>query len=327
MKKEVLSSVIVAVLLLFLPAQATASFHKDVHGTPSKAESTVATSMRAHNTSDGTHSSRAGRVASITETEGQVQVINNLKGFRLESKGTEYYPGGNGYETQAIIRFVLTNETNRTITVADLSKTKAVDTKGNTYECALAVAGETMQVGHTYDFKPGVPVKCEFCVMRPKEEGMTMSLCQIRTLVFVKDWENQFIEFRNIPLPPKPVFKGQWSMKGNGVEGLLDLDFYGKTVDGTDLDGNEAKCFGTIFVAYGSGASVRPDECSILVWQGKGNSVKIAFVGGRSGELYRAVLSFNPVSNTMTITNVKPASEDSFGECYVTDGLVFKKSR
>ena len=68
----------------------------------------------------------------------------------------------------------------------------------------------------------------------PKE--VNMSLCQLRTQIHdtQKGYQDCFIEFRNIPIPQRPVavskpFKGEWFLKGNNIEGKLSLDFYEKS--------------------------------------------------------------------------------------------------
>lgn len=116
-------------------------------------------------------------------------------------------------------------------------------------------------------------------------------------------------------------FKGTWTATGNGFEAKAELDLYGMTVNGTDADYNDIKCYGMIHVGYGD----RVDDCSITACKPNGNKAGITFVSSRDGHLYTATLTVDPAKNTLTVSNVTLADGSEFGDCYVNDGLVLKK--
>lgn len=67
------------------------------------------------------------------------------------------------------------------------------------------------------------------------------------------------------------------------------------------------------------------NEYPILECQPEGNKATIKFVGGRDGNTYQAVLTFDPKTKKITVSDRKRLGEEEFGECYVDDGLVFSK--
>ncbi len=121
-------------------------------------------------------------------------------------------------------------------------------------------------------------------------------------------------------------FKGVWKAGVDFNEAVIELDFYGKSVNGWDDDGNDVKCYGTIHVGMGTNAyNYKVDDCVITAWKADGNKAEITFTGGRDGNVYTATLTVNPAKRTLTVGNVTRVGDSEFGECYVTDGLVLKK--
>lgn len=120
-------------------------------------------------------------------------------------------------------------------------------------------------------------------------------------------------------------FKGVWNMKSENAEGRMNLDLYSKSIVGMDAIGDEVKCYGTISVTFVYGASIRVDECVITESQPKGNKATIKFTGGRDGNTYQATLTYNPANKKITVSDTTRLGEEEFGECYVSDGLVFSK--
>lgn len=125
---------------------------------------------------------------------------------------------------------------------------------------------------------------------------------------------------QNSATAAKP-FKGIWTATGNGFEAKAELDLYGMTVNGTDADYNDIKCYGMIHVGYGD----RVDDCSITACNPNGNKAGITFVSSRDGHIYTAMLIVDPAKNTLTVSNVTLTDGSEFGDCYVNDGLVLKK--
>ena len=116
-------------------------------------------------------------------------------------------------------------------------------------------------------------------------------------------------------------FKGVWTATGNGFEAKAELNLYGKTINGTDADYNDIKCYGMIHVGYGD----RVDDCSITACKPNGNKAGITFVSSRDGHIYTAMLTVDPAKNTLTVSDVTLTDGSEFGDCYVNDGLVLKK--
>ena len=92
-------------------------------------------------------------------------------------------------------------------------------------------------------------------------------------------------------------FKGVWKAGVDFNEAVIELDFYGKSVNGWDDDGNDVKCYGTIHVGMGTNAyNYKVDDCVITAWKADGNKAEITFTGGRDGnalEVVRAGFSAN----------------------------------
>lgn len=208
---------------------------------------------------------------------------------------------------------------------------KTFDSDGNEYASRSIVGNRVTSLGNgNFDFEPGVPVKITYALFDLPQKGANMSLCQLRTQIHdaQKGYQDCFIEFRNVPIPQRPVavskpFKGEWFLKGNNIEGKLSLDFYEKSITGMDAEGNEIKCFGIISVGYGNGAGIQVDECPIISWQGNGNKATVKYIGGRDGNTYQSVLTYNAVSNKISISETKVLIDEGMGECYVSDGLIF----
>lgn len=120
-------------------------------------------------------------------------------------------------------------------------------------------------------------------------------------------------------------FKGVWNLKSNNYEGEMKIDLYNKSVVGMTFDGDEVQCYGTINVTIVNGASIRIDECVVTDSQPKGNKATVKFISGRDGNTYQAVLTYNPSSKDITISDRQRLGDEEFGDCYVYDGLVFSK--
>lgn len=120
-------------------------------------------------------------------------------------------------------------------------------------------------------------------------------------------------------------FKGTWTLQSNNAEGKLTLDLYNKSVTGMTFDGDDVKCYGTIYIGMTVGLSVRTDECLITECLPNGNKATVKFVGGRDGNTYQAILTYNPTTKKITVSDCQRLGDEEFGECYVTDGLIFSK--
>lgn len=256
-----------------------------------------------------------------------IKVVSNLPGFTIEYKGVKWQKDFCGIE------FTVVNNGNKATRVYYFDKMKTFDTDGNQYASRSIVGNNVTSLGNgDFDFEPGVPVRCTYALFDLPEKGMNMSLCQLRTQIHdVKQgYQDCFIEFRNVPIPQRTIaspgpFKGVWILKGNNVEGKLNLDFYEKSITGTDAEGNDVKCYGTIYVGYGSGAGIQVDECPIIAWQADGNKATVKYVGGRDGNTYQSVLTYDAVSGNISVSETRVIVDEGMGECYVEDGLVFSK--
>lgn len=157
------------------------------------------------------------------------------------------------------------------------------------------------------------------CIINESEKICLLPDCEgIKEFVNVSELQNPVVKLSG-------PFKGVWNMKDGDSEGKLTLDLYNKSVTGMSADGDDIKCYGTIYVCLVYGASIRVDECPILECQPEGNKATIKFVGGRDGNTYQAVLTFDPKTKKITVSDRKRLGEEEFGECYVDDGLVFSK--
>lgn len=317
MKKIIVSTIAIIAFALY-PLHANAQFLKKLGKALDKMEKKVDKAL-------GTGTQTTGSNASTT-ADG-IKVINNLPGFAIEYKGVVWQKDFCGIE------FVVTNKGTKTDRVYYFDKMKAYGADGSQYDCRSIVGNSVTSLGNgDFDFEPGVPVKCVFALFDLPESGTTMSLCQLRTQTHdpKKGYQERFVEFRNVPIPQRGAassepFKGVWTLKGNGIEGKLDLDFYGKSIAGTDAEGNNIKCYGTIYVGYGSGAGIQVDECSIIAWKADGNKATVQYVGGRDGNTYQSVLTYDPANGKISVSETKIVADEGMGECYVEDGLVFSK--
>lgn len=261
-----------------------------------------------------------------TKTVGNVKIVNKLPGFEVDYKGVTWQKDFCGVE------ITVTNTGDETVRVYDFNKMKTFDSDGNEYASRSFVGKNLTTVGNgDFDFEPGVPVKCVYALFDLPENGTTMSLLQLRTRTHegANGYVDRYIELRNVPIPARQTaapagakpFKGVWTATGNGFEAKAELDLYGKTVNGTDADYNDIKCYGMIHVGYGD----RVDDCSITACNPNGNKAGITFVSSRDGHIYTAMLTVDPAKNTLTVSDVTLTGDSEFGDCYVNDGLVLKK--
>lgn len=304
--------------LAFLPQNANALFFKKqakaIDNVEKKVDKVLDTGTRASG-------SKAG-----TASDG-TRVVNNLPQFTVEYKGVVWQEDFCGIE------FVVTNNGSEATRVYYFDKMKTFGADGNQYASRSIVGNSVTSLGNgDFDFEPGVPVKCVYALFDIPEKGTKMSLCQLRTQTHnpKKGYQDRYIEFRNVPVPARAAvasgpFKGVWKLKGNGIEGRLNLDFYNKSIDGIDAAGNDIKCYGTIYVGYGSGANVQVDDCPIIEWKSDGNKATVKYIGSRDGNTYQSVLTYNAASKKISVGETKVVVEEGMGNCFVEDGLVFSK--
>lgn len=261
-----------------------------------------------------------------TKTVGNVKIVNKLPGFEVDYKGVTWQKDFCGVE------ITVTNTGDETVRVYDFNKMKTFDSDGNEYASRSIVGKNLTTVGNgDFDFEPGVPVKCIYALFDLPENGTTMSLLQLRTRTHegANGYVDRYIELRNVPIPARQQaatagekpFKGVWTATGNGYEAKAELDLYGMTIDGTDADYNDIKCYGMIHVGFGD----RVDDCSITACKPNGNKAGITFVSSRDGHIYTAMLTVDPAKNTLIVSDVTLTGDEEFGDCYVNDGLVLKK--
>lgn len=113
-------------------------------------------------------------------------------------------------------------------------------------------------------------------------------------------------------------FAGKWSLKGNGITAEMILNLYDRCIMGMNADMNDALSYGIINITMG----MNVDDCSILSWEGAGNTVDVKFVSSRSGGIYKAKLTYLPSTKKIKVSQVTPVGSDA-GECYLTDGMEF----
>lgn len=317
MKKAILTALTLA-LFAFGQPQAHAQFLKKVGKALEKVDKAVDKAL-----STGSAVSSATTAA----TTGGVRVVNKLNGFTVEYKGVTWQEDFCG------IDFVVTNQGDEAVRVYYFDKLKAFGADGSEYAARSIVGRNVTSLGNgDFDFEPGVPVKCTYALFDLPEGGTTMSLCQVRTQQHdpKQGYQDRYIEFRNVPIPARAAaatgpFKGVWTLKDNGLEGKLTLDFYGKSVTGMNAMGDELKCYGTIYLAYGSGAGVQVDDCPITAWKANGNVATVTYEGGRDGNTYSSVLTYNPANGQISVSGTVVVKDEGMGDCFVQDDLVFKK--
>lgn len=312
-----ISSAVMTLMLVMSPLYAEAQFLKKLGKALEKAEKTVG------NVLDSETSSNVQKIK--TNTDG-TKVVNNLKGFTVEYQGVTWQKDFCG------VNFIITNNNDKAVQVYQFEKMKTFGSDGTQYASRSIVGNALTSLGNgDFDFEPGVPVKCIYAIFDLPEKGTKMSLCQLRLKTFDNGYNDNFVEFRNVTIPPKPTeasakpFKGVWKLEGKNLEGKLNLDIYGKSVAGTDAMGNDIKCYGTIYVGYGSGASIQVDECSIISCKGQGNSVSVNFIGGRDGNTYQALMTYNPQNGSISFKDIKIVQEEGMAECFLSEDLVFEK--
>lgn len=316
--RHTLAAALAAIMLASAPQQAEAQFFKklgkaleDVSKTVDKVLDTGSATQQAtgqQTTADGT------------------KVTCNLKDFSIEYKGVTWYKEFCGVD------FMLTNNGAKAERVYYFDKLKVVGADGTQLQARSFVGGSVTSLGNgDFDFEPGVPVKVTFALFDMPKGGTKVSLCQMRTQQHTPTggYQDRFIELRGVVVPPMPTagkakggpFKGVWTLRGNGMEGKLTLDFYGKTVTGMDAMGNEMKCYGTIYLAYGQNV----DDCPITAWKANGNTATVTYLGGRDGNTYSSVLTIDPATGKVSVSGTRVLKAEGMGDCYVTDGLEFKK--
>lgn len=315
--KHALTAALAALALASAPQQAEAQFFKKLGQALDKVEKAVDKVLDT-----GSEATTAGQQTAADGTK----VACNLGGFTIEYKGVTWYKDFCGVD------FMLTNSGAKTERVYYFDKLKAIGADGTQLQARSLVGGSVTSLGNgDFDFEPGVPVKVTFALFDIPRGGTTVSLCQMRTQQHTPTggYQDRYIEFRNVVVPPMPTagkaasgpFKGVWTLKGNGVEGKLTLDFYGKSIDGTDAMGNEMKCYGTIYVAYGQNV----DDCPITAWEANGNTATVTYLGGRDGNTYSSVLTLDPATGKVTVSGTRILKDEGMGDCYVNDELVFKR--
>lgn len=319
MKSKVFISALAVVIACF-PEPAEAQFFKKLGKALEQVEKKVDKVLGTGAEAGTAEGDAAGTVAPDGTT-----VSNNLKGFAVDYKGVTWQEDFCGLD------FVITNKGDKTVRVYSFDKMKAFGADGAEYAGRSIVGNAVTSLGNgDFDFEPGVPVKCVYALFDVPGQGTKMSLCQLRLTTFDNGYHDSFVEFRNVPLPPRPAtvstpFKGVWTLGGTNLEGKLILDFPGKSVDGMDALSNGIKCYGTVYVGYGSGASLEVDECSIISWKGEGNKATVEFVGGRDGNTYQAVMTYAPSDGTISFSEIRIAREEGMAECFVSEDLVFEK--
>ena len=313
MNRIIVVGVVLTALLGTFPSQAEAQFLKKLGKVLENADKVLAS---------GSAAARRPAASAGTGAADGMQVVNNLKGFEVEFKGVTWQKDFCGLE------FVVTNTGSSTQRVYAFDKMKTFGADGTQYDSRSIVGNSVTSLGNgDFDFEPGVPVKCVYALFGLPESGTVMSLCQLRLTMFENGYQDRFVEFRNVPVPARHSnpFKGVWKLEGTGLEGKLVLDFYGKSVDGMDALNNAVKCYGTIYVGYGSGASMKVDECSITSWEDNGNTPLVNFIGGRDGNTYEARMIYDPQKETVRFSDIRIVAEEGMAECFVSDDLVFGK--
>lgn len=310
---RIIAGVVLTALLGAFPLQAEAQFFKKIGKVLESVDKVLGS---------GSEKGSQSAVSTETETADGLRVVNNLKGFNVEFKGVSWQKDFCGLE------FVVTNMGNSTQRVYSFDKMKTFGADGTQYDSRSIVGNSVTSLGNgDFDFEPGVPVKCVYALFGLPESGTVMSLCQLRLTMFENGYQDRFVEFRNVPVPARHAgpFRGEWKLEGTGLEGKLVLDFYGKSVDGMDALNNAVKCYGTIYVGYGSGASIQVDECSIISWKDNGNTPLVNFIGGRDGNTYEARMVYDPQKETIRFSEIRMVAEEGMAECFISDDLVFEK--
>ena len=311
MNRTSIAALAVMAVLAFTPQQAEAQFFKKLGKAAAKLLDTP---------------SSKNKETAQTKTVDGVKIVNKLPGFSVDYKGVTWQKDFCGVD------IIVTNTGDETVRVYDFNKMKTFDGDGNEYASRSFVGKNLTTVGNgDFDFEPGVPVRCTYALFDLPEGGTTMSMLQLRTRTHegADGYVDRFIELRNVPIPARTAdatagakpFKGVWTATGNGFEAKAELDLYGMTVNGTDADYNDIKCYGMIHVGFGD----RVDDCSITACNPNGNKADITFVSCRDGYTYTATLTVDPAKNTLTVSNVTLTGDSEFGDCYVNDGLVLKK--
>lgn len=315
--KHSFTAALAALTLAFAPQQAEAQFFKKLGKALEDVSKTVDKVLDT-----GSETASTGQQTAADGTK----VTCNLKDFTLKYKGVTWYKEFCGVD------MMLTYNGEKAERVYYFDKMKVVGADGTQLQARSYVGGNITSLGNgDFDFEPGVPVKVTFALFDMPRGGTKLSLCQMRTQQHTPTggYQDRYIELRNVVVPPMPTagkaksgpFKGVWTLRGNGVEGKLTLDFYGKSIDGMDAMGNEMKCYGTIYVAYGQ----KVDDCPITAWEANGNTATVTYIGGRDGNTYSSVLTLDAQAGMVTVSGTRVLKDEGMGDCYVSDGLVFKR--
>ena len=311
--KHSFTAALAALTLAFAPQQAEAQFFKKLGKALEDVSKTVDKVLDT-----GSETASTGQQTAADGTK----VTCNLKDFTLEYKGVTWYKEFCGVD------MMLTYNGEKAERVYYFDKMKVVGADGTQLQARSYVGGNITSLGNgDFDFEPGVPVKVTFALFDMPRGGTKLSLCQMRTQQHTPTggYQDRYIELRNVVVPPMPTagkaksgpFKGVWTLRGNGVEGKLTLDFYGKSIDGMDAMG----CYGTIYVAYGQ----KVDDCPITAWEANGNTATVTYIGGRDGNTYSSVLTLDAQAGKVTVSGTRVLKDEGMGDCYVSDGLVFKR--
>ena len=312
MRKNIIAAAAIAAFTL-VPQQAGAQFLKKLGKALENVE-------KAADKVLGTGTQETGG----SEAAGGVRVVNNLPGFTVEYKGVTWQKDFCGVD------FVITNTGSKAERVYYFDRMKTFGADGSELQSRSIVGRNVTSLGNgDFDFEPGVPVKCTYALFDLPEGGTTVSLCQLRTQTHSpkNGYEDRFIEFRNVPVPARAAakqaatgpFKGEWTMKGNGVEGSLTLDFYGKSITGMNASGDEMKCYGVIHVGYGQNV----DNSPITAWKADGNKATVTYIGGRDGNTYESVLTLDPATGKITVSGTRTVVEEGMSNGYISDGMTF----
>lgn len=189
--KKALITIIAITVFTFSPQYANAQFFKKLEKALNKVGKAIDKVADAETSANDSITNKA--------SDG-TKVVNNLSGFTVEYKGVNWYKNFCGIE------FVITNKGSKTTCVYHFENMKTFDADGNQYNSRSFVGNNITSLGNgDFDFEPGVPVKCIYALYDLPEKGTTMSLCQLQTLTHdaKQGYIKHFIEFRNVPIPPR----------------------------------------------------------------------------------------------------------------------------
>ena len=303
MKRTLLVTMTVAALMAFLPQEANAQFFKKLGKALEKVDKALDSVVGDTNAKE---TATAKQATTATATQATAAAATNKAGakpFKGVWSSDELHLNIDFYNNSipnpmsmdeepcpGLITLMSANgSTSYDITEAKISGSKAIcKTSDDSAVTMVLQADRTMKVT--------LP---EMLLISVKEN---------------KTFKGDYIVKRGGP------FAGIWTFKGNGSEGMLELDLYGKSVV-DESDGTVNMCYGKISVCYG----MNIDNCIITKWTEEGNKATVTFTGGRDGGIHKAMLTYNPANGKISVSDVTDVSDCS--ECYVTDGMVFSKNR